>query len=132
MSHLTPLSPMIASQTDQDLPRDTRTIGQSHRDSFPSQQRRVFVTSGDHSGGAPPVPIPNTEVKPSSADGTPSSRSGTSPFLVSHSGEPGARGRVGRRQTSFFVRFYQLLFDIYLRVQSVPRGAEESFDAPDF
>jgi hypothetical protein len=26
--------------------------------------------SGDDSGGEPPVPIPNTEVKPSSADGT--------------------------------------------------------------
>ena len=26
--------------------------------------------SGDHSGGVPPVPIPNTEVKPSCADGT--------------------------------------------------------------
>jgi hypothetical protein len=25
---------------------------------------------GDHSGGATPVPIPNTEVKPTSADGT--------------------------------------------------------------
>lgn len=25
---------------------------------------------GGHSGGAPPVPISNTEVKPSSADGT--------------------------------------------------------------
>ena len=30
----------------------------------------LFILSGDHSGGAPPVPIPNTEVKPSSADGT--------------------------------------------------------------
>jgi hypothetical protein len=25
---------------------------------------------GGHGGGVPPVPIPNTEVKPSSADGT--------------------------------------------------------------
>ena len=30
----------------------------------------AFVTSGDHSEGVPPVPIPNTEVKPFSADGT--------------------------------------------------------------
>ena len=30
----------------------------------------VFQTSGDHSRGVPPVPVPNTEVKPSSADGT--------------------------------------------------------------
>ena len=30
----------------------------------------VFYTSGDHSEGVPPVPIPNTEVKPFSADGT--------------------------------------------------------------
>jgi hypothetical protein len=28
------------------------------------------ITSGDDGGGDPPVPIPNTEVKPSSADGT--------------------------------------------------------------
>ena len=27
-------------------------------------------SAGDHSGGATPVPIPNTAVKPSSADGT--------------------------------------------------------------
>ena len=28
------------------------------------------TVSGDNSGGATPVPIPNTEVKPSCADGT--------------------------------------------------------------
>jgi hypothetical protein len=31
---------------------------------------RIFRLSGDSSGGVTPVPIPNTEVKPSSADGT--------------------------------------------------------------
>ena len=30
----------------------------------------IFSFPGGHSGGEPPVPIPNTEVKPSSADGT--------------------------------------------------------------
>ena len=30
----------------------------------------LFEFSGDSSGGATPVPIPNTEVKPSSADDT--------------------------------------------------------------
>ena len=30
----------------------------------------VVILAGDHSGGATPVPIPNTAVKPSSADGT--------------------------------------------------------------
>ena len=30
----------------------------------------VFSTSGDHSGGVTPDPIPNSVVKPSSADGT--------------------------------------------------------------
>jgi hypothetical protein len=28
------------------------------------------LISGGHSGGVTPVPIPNTEVKPASADGT--------------------------------------------------------------
>jgi hypothetical protein len=31
---------------------------------------RVLAFPGDNGGGATPVPIPNTEVKPSSADGT--------------------------------------------------------------
>jgi hypothetical protein len=30
----------------------------------------IFIFFGGDSGGATPVPIPNTEVKPSSADGT--------------------------------------------------------------
>ena len=30
----------------------------------------VFQLPGDYGGGETPVPIPNTEVKPSSADGT--------------------------------------------------------------
>ncbi len=34
---------------------------------FPNTQ---FILPGDHSGGVPPVPIPNTEVKPSCADDT--------------------------------------------------------------
>ena len=33
-------------------------------------QSGLATVSGDHSRGATPVPIPNTEVKPSSADGT--------------------------------------------------------------
>ena len=38
-------------------PGSTRLLGQSR-------------ISGDHGGGATPVPIPNTAVKPASADGT--------------------------------------------------------------
>jgi hypothetical protein len=34
------------------------------------ESSRARHMSGDDSGGDPPVPIPNTEVKPSSADGT--------------------------------------------------------------
>jgi hypothetical protein len=30
----------------------------------------TFTTFGGHSGGATPLPIPNREVKPASADGT--------------------------------------------------------------
>ena len=33
-------------------------------------RRRRAQVSGDHGGGETPVPIPNTEVKPASADGT--------------------------------------------------------------
>ena len=40
--------------------------------------------AGGHGGGAIPVPVPNTEVKPSSADDTPD------------------RGKVGRRRLFFF------------------------------
>ena len=31
---------------------------------------KEIILSGDHSEGVPPVPIPNTEVKPFCADGT--------------------------------------------------------------
>src|SRR4051812_46371442 len=36
----------------------------------PAQPPLTAPVSGGHSGGVTPVPIPNTEVKPSSADGT--------------------------------------------------------------
>ena len=47
---------------------------------------------GDHSGGVPPVPIPNSEVKPSCADGTAretvwESRSSPSYFLTAIAGQ---------------------------------------------
>ncbi len=32
--------------------------------------KQQFNLPGDHCRGVPPVPIPNTEVKPSRADGT--------------------------------------------------------------
>jgi hypothetical protein len=35
-----------------------------------SRRKKVHKLSGSNGGGATPVPIPNTEVKPSSADGT--------------------------------------------------------------
>ena len=34
------------------------------------QIQDLFSVPGGHTGGAPPVPIPNTEVKPSKADDT--------------------------------------------------------------
>ncbi len=36
----------------------------------PSGSVKTISILGDHSSGVPPVPIPNTEVKPASADGT--------------------------------------------------------------
>ena len=42
---------------------------------------------GDYGGGVTPVPIPNTEVKPSNADDT----------------APLRRGKVGRRQAFFIL-----------------------------
>ena len=47
------------------------SVGEHYRSTTNhSINNRVFYTSGDHSEGVPPVPIPNTEVKPFSADGT--------------------------------------------------------------
>ena len=43
---------------------------------------KILKTYGDYNTGVPPLPIPNREVKPGSADGTASS------------------GRVGRRRSS--------------------------------
>jgi hypothetical protein len=37
---------------------------------------------GDYSGGVPPLPIPNREVKPASADGTALWESRSSPTLI--------------------------------------------------
>src|SRR5438132_12683905 len=45
--------------------RDARRTTQTSR--YPFEIREI---SGDHSGGETPVPIPNTAVKPTSADGT--------------------------------------------------------------
>ena len=39
-----------------------------------SARRRSFRLSGGHAGGDPPVPIPNTAVKPSRADDTATAR----------------------------------------------------------
>ena len=36
----------------------------------PGRTTKKSQVSGGHSGGVTPVPIPNTEVKPASADGT--------------------------------------------------------------
>ena len=35
---------------------------------------QLMSVPGGHTGGAPPVPIPNTEVKPSKADATAAAR----------------------------------------------------------
>ena len=61
---------------------------------------RVFYTSGDHSEGVPPVPIPNTEVKPFSADGTAvwwESRSSPDVFLC----PDGIKKRMGTPSTRY-------------------------------
>ena len=52
-------------------------------------QKKLLKTLGGYSNGVPPLPIPNREVKPISADGTANS------------------GRVGRRQSLIPAGFYR-------------------------
>ena len=56
---------------------------------------------GDHSGGVTPVPIPNTEVKPSNADDTASRRG----------------GKVGSRQAFFEIYCFNAY--IYLKSNTI-------------
>jgi hypothetical protein len=67
-------------------------------------------TLGDYSSGVPPLPIPNREVKPTSADGT------------------AYRGRVGRRQ--FIKPVYHLIDRLFLwkkfsKVKKSYKGGQE-------
>src|SRR5690606_38799492 len=52
------------------------------------------MPSGGYSGGDPPVPIPNTEVKPSSADGTGGGSPRESRSLPGGQKRPGLSDRV--------------------------------------
>ena len=60
------------------------------------REKDKFTISGDDGEGVPPVPIPNTEVKPFSADGT---------WLVTarESRSPPDSMKSFERMTSFFV-----------------------------
>ncbi len=51
---------------------------------------------GGHTGGAPPVPIPNTEVKPSKADATAAARQWESRTLPGYKKKP-----AGESQQAF-------------------------------
>ena len=51
---------------------------------------------GGHTGGAPPVPIPNTEVKPSKADATAAERQWESRTLPGYKKKP-----AGESQQAF-------------------------------
>ena len=57
---------------------------------------------GGHTGGAPPVPIPNTEVKPSKADVTAAERQWESRTLPGYKKKP-----AGESQQAFFF-FWQI------------------------
>ena len=64
---------------------------------------------GGHTGGAPPVPIPNTDVKPSKADVTAAARQWESRTLPGYKKKP-----AGESQQAF------------LCCGSVPRSEEKS------
>ena len=49
---------------------------------------QLMSVPGGHTGGAPPVPIPNTEVKPSKADATAAARQWESRTLPGYNKEP--------------------------------------------
>lgn len=67
---------------------------------------------GDHRAGVPPVPIPNTEVKPCTADDTALS----------------GRGKVGNRQLTFKTHPTQRVGLHYLTAPVISIGA--SFNRP--
>ena len=56
------------AQVQLDVLLDTITLYSFERTAFLKDDN--ISTSGDHAGGVPPVPIPNTEVKTSRADDT--------------------------------------------------------------
>ena len=66
---------MIASTSTQTASRLARAFALRGEESIATTAMERSPTfdkevSGDHSGGETPVPIPNTAVKPASADGT--------------------------------------------------------------
>ena len=60
------------------------------------QIQDLFSVPGGHTGGAPPVPIPNTEVKPSKADDTAAVRQWESRTLPGYNKKP-----AGESQQAF-------------------------------
>ena len=57
--------------TDKMREADTHRVARPVRDDREDTDQHI---PGDHAGGATPVPIPNTEVKPSRADDTAAAR----------------------------------------------------------
>ena len=73
---------------------------QSEAEELKSQRDREHTISGDYSLRVPPVPIPNTEVKPQHADGTwlaTARESRSSPDLISLSSSMAEHSAVNRR-----------------------------------
>src|SRR6185436_11782975 len=69
--------------------------------------RPALDNLGGHSGGDTPLPIPNREVKPASADGTrgASPRESRTPPIFSQSGSPLARASRRARQRTLARQF---------------------------
>ena len=81
----------------------------------------VKSVPGGHTGGAPPVPIPNTEVKPSKADATAAARQWESRTLPGYKKKP-----AGESQQAFLFRItsssvQKKVGGAYLRAASTTR-----------
>ena len=70
-------------------PKRAERVSECERKSSEARKIVFSVTvPGGHTGGAPPVPIPNTEVKPSKADATAAVRQWESRTLPGYNKEP--------------------------------------------
>src|SRR6202049_4166876 len=75
---------------------------------------QLSTVSGGHSGGVTPVPIPNTEVKPASADGT----WGATPWESRTSPDFSLKNPQGDSSWGFF------------HILEAPRGTVRMVDSP--